>query len=170
MQMGGGDSLYDKIDKGLRGCKVIISCVTSKYALSANCRREVSLADALKRPLVPLLLEETVWPPEGPMSLVFTHLLYINCCRPDVSIQDTWSSDLPQVQELLGKLRQHLPAAVKAVKAAPAPATATPVMASATPATAPATPVKSPATPVNASATPAMSAGNEKKSSSCNVL
>ena len=105
--MGGGDSLYDKIDKGIRGCKVVLTCVTSKYALSANCRREVSLADALKKPLIPLLLEKMTWPPEGPMSMAFTQLLYINFHSPDVSIQNTW--ECPQLDELIAKICIHLP-------------------------------------------------------------
>lgn len=104
MQMGGGDSLYDKIDKGVRGCSVMLSCVTSKYSLSANCRREVSLADALKKPIVPLLLETMTWPPEGPMSMVFTQLLYINFCKPNQDIQNHWNC--PQMEELLGKITQ----------------------------------------------------------------
>ena len=105
-QMGGGDSLYDKIDRGVRGCNVVVSCVTPKYALSANCRREISLTDALKKPLVPLMLEEVKWPPSGPMSMVFTELLYINMYK-DETIQTTWKGD--KFDELIGKLQLHVP-------------------------------------------------------------
>ena len=106
-QMGGGDSLYDKIDLGVRGSKLVISCVTKKYALSANCRREVSLSDALKRPIIPLLLEDLTWPPEGPMGTVFDQLLYIDFSKPDVSIQNEWTC--PQFDQLLKKINQHFP-------------------------------------------------------------
>ncbi|XP_046574437.1 uncharacterized protein LOC124282474 [Haliotis rubra] len=106
-QMGGGDSLYDKIDRGVRGCKVILSCITTKYALSANCRREVSLADALKKPIVPLLLEKTTWPPSGPMSMVFTQLLYINFSK-DESVQEKWTGK--EFDEMVGKINNHIPA------------------------------------------------------------
>ena len=40
-QMGGGDKLYAKLDTGIRAAKVIISCVSEKYARSPNCNREV---------------------------------------------------------------------------------------------------------------------------------
>jgi TIR domain len=42
-QMGGGDKLYAKIDKGIRAAKVIVCCVTEKYAESPNCNREVHI-------------------------------------------------------------------------------------------------------------------------------
>ena len=104
--MGGGDSLYDKIDRGMRGCKAVVSCVTQKYSLSANCRREVSLADALKKPIIPLMLEQIKWPPDGPMSMVFTELLYINFYR-DESVQSSWKGE--QFDELMSKLGQFVP-------------------------------------------------------------
>ena len=104
--MGGGDSLYDKIDRGMRGCKAVVSCVTQKYSLSANCRREVSLADALKKPMIPLLLEQIKWPPDGPMSMVFTELLYINFYR-DEAVQLTWKC--AEYDELISKLGQYVP-------------------------------------------------------------
>ncbi|XP_069138538.1 uncharacterized protein [Argopecten irradians] len=103
-QMGGGDSLYDKIDRGVRGCKVVLNCVTTKYTLSANCRREVSLADSLKKPMVPLLLEKIDWPPAGPMSMVFTQLLFINFYR-DPNVQMTW--DGSKFDELHGKIQEY---------------------------------------------------------------
>ena len=108
MQMGGGDSLYDKIDKGIRNCQVVISCVTSKYSISPNCRREVSLADALKKPIIPLLLEKMTWPPEGPMSMVLTQLLYIDFCSNGIEVQKHWEA--PQFDEMLNKIKVNLPA------------------------------------------------------------
>ncbi|XP_041360375.1 uncharacterized protein LOC121376532 [Gigantopelta aegis] len=109
-QMGGGDSLYDKIDRGVRGCKVVVSCVTTKYALSANCRREVSLADALKKPLVPLLLESITWPPSGPMSMAFTQLLYIDFSRDD-TVQNRWTG--PEFDQLVTKIQEIIPPQTK---------------------------------------------------------
>jgi hypothetical protein len=105
-QMGGGDSLYDKIDRGVRGCKVVLSSVTTKYALSANCRREVSLADALKKPIIPMLMEKIDWPPSGPMSMVLTQLLYVNFSK-DESTQLSWEGKT--FDELLHKVKQHIP-------------------------------------------------------------
>ena len=113
--MGGGDSLYDKIDRGMRGCKAVVSCITQKYSLSANCRREVSLADALKKPIIPLMLEQIKWPPDGPMSMVFTELLYINFYR-DESVQSSWKGE--QFDELMSKLGQFVPIDEGKVKSA----------------------------------------------------
>lgn len=47
-QMGGGDKLFAKIDAGMRAAKVIVCCVTEKYAKSDNCNREVSTANFQK--------------------------------------------------------------------------------------------------------------------------
>lgn len=42
-QMGGGDKLFAKIDNGIRAAKLVVCCVTEKYAESPNCNREVTV-------------------------------------------------------------------------------------------------------------------------------
>uniref|UniRef100_A0A1I8I651 Death domain-containing protein n=1 Tax=Macrostomum lignano TaxID=282301 RepID=A0A1I8I651_9PLAT len=91
-QMGGGDSLYEKIDRGVRGCSVVVAFVTPKYAASPNCRREVSLADAIRKPIVPVMLEKMAWPPEGPMSMPLTQLIYVQMYK-DADDQLTWRGE-----------------------------------------------------------------------------
>ncbi|UJR31332.1 hypothetical protein I4U23_018830 [Adineta vaga] len=77
-QIGGGELLYEKIDHGIRNAKVIISCITPMYIVSNMCRRELILADMLKKPIVPVMFELTPWPPLGAASLILTQLAYVD--------------------------------------------------------------------------------------------
>ncbi|CAF3843939.1 unnamed protein product [Rotaria sordida] len=109
-QMGGGDSLFEKIDAGIRNAKCVLACISPKYTKSINCRREMSLADALTKPIVPLLLEETnVWPPPGPMSLVFTDKIYIDFRRSNINVQggDIWTNQ--EFDKVLRRLKEVIP-------------------------------------------------------------
>jgi hypothetical protein len=106
-QMGGGDSLFEKIDTGIRHSKCVLSCVTPKYTKSINCRREMALSDALQKPIVPLYLEDTgAWPPAGPMSMVFAEKPYIDFRRTDVD-QRRWYGK--EFEALLARLKQEVP-------------------------------------------------------------
>ena len=86
---------------------MVFSCLTPKYTKSANCRREVSLADALKKPVIPLLLEEMTWPPEGPMSMVFSELLYIPFLEMDPVTLDYWFGK--NFDQVLCQVKKYIP-------------------------------------------------------------
>ena len=55
----------------------MICCVTQKYCQSKIHQREATLADTLKKPIIPLLFEDIDWPPFGQLALIFAKLLYI---------------------------------------------------------------------------------------------
>uniref|UniRef100_A0A1I8GFV8 Death domain-containing protein n=1 Tax=Macrostomum lignano TaxID=282301 RepID=A0A1I8GFV8_9PLAT len=79
-QMGGGDSLYEKIDRGVRGCSVVVAFARG------------GLADAIRKPIVPVMLEKMAWPPEGPMSMPLTQLIYVQMYK-DAEDQLTWRGE-----------------------------------------------------------------------------
>ena len=104
-QMGGGDKLFEKIDSGIRAAKVIICCVTEKYAKSPNCNREVNLSVNLGKPIIPLLLEKMGWPPKGSMGPIFSEYLFIRFFqRQGETTDDDRIWPVPKFQELLMQL------------------------------------------------------------------
>ena len=64
------------------------------------------MADAIKKPIVPLLMEPTCWPPEGPMSMVFTQLIYVDFCQPNTDIQHSWNC--PQFDQLIRQINGYV--------------------------------------------------------------
>ena len=75
-QMGGGDSLYQKVYQAINNCRVVLCCLSPKFVISDWCVKEVLLADLLKKPILPVMVSRTQWPPPGPMSLCLAPLVY----------------------------------------------------------------------------------------------
>ena len=58
--------------------QIVIACLTPRYIVSRHCIKEMALADLLHKPIIPVLYEQTPWPPGGALSLIFAQLVYIN--------------------------------------------------------------------------------------------
>lgn len=67
------------------------------------CQREVTLADALRKPIIPLLFEFLDWPPAGQLALIFAKLLYIDMSQGA-------ASNFPEdkLKELYLKVKGHI--------------------------------------------------------------
>ena len=81
----------------------MICCVTKRYCASEMCQREVTLADTLRKPIIPVLFEFIDWPPAGQLALIFAKLLYI-----DMSEGPSGTFPEDKLQELFQKVKDHV--------------------------------------------------------------
>lgn len=81
----------------------MICCVTKRYCMSEMCQREVTLADTLRKPIIPVLFEFIDWPPPGQLALIFAKLLYIDTSQLPY---DSFPED--KLQELFQKVKGHV--------------------------------------------------------------
>ena len=103
-QMSGSESLYNKITQGLQGCRVMVACVTKKYTRADNCQQEIRLAHSLKRPIIPLVLEEIRWPPEDEVGKL---LVEYECIKLENMNQNNF--DDSKFEKLVDKLNMYVP-------------------------------------------------------------
>ncbi|GIY91755.1 death domain-containing protein [Caerostris extrusa] len=100
-----GEALYGKIYEGINKAKVVLCCLTPRYVLSPLCTREMSLADVLRKPIVPIILESMPWPPPGALALILSSLVYIDLCgiggHGGNGKQTDWESKFSNIVERL---------------------------------------------------------------------
>ena len=94
-QIGGGDFLYNQIYRGIYASKVVLCCLTPRSAVSDSCCKELSLADLLHKPVVPVMVEKTPWPPPGPMGLLMAQLIYTDLAGTYMTCPDLLTLCLP---------------------------------------------------------------------------
>ena len=69
------------------------------------CQNEVTLANSLGKPIIPLLFESMQWPPEGQLGLIFTSLLYI---KMSGTLESAGNFPENKLQELVQKVRERV--------------------------------------------------------------
>ena len=125
-QMGGGDQLYNEIYKGIFHAQVhivripknylyhypyfqvMLVFISPRFVLSDYCLKEVNLADLLRLPIIPVMIEKTPWPPPGSIALILSQHIYVDLagtgghggCGRDAD----WSM---KMRELIRRLRLY---------------------------------------------------------------
>ena len=107
-QMGGGDQLYNEIYKGIFHAQVMLAFISPRFILSDYCLKEVNLADLLRLPIIPVMVEKTPWPPPGSLAMILSQHIYIDLagtgghggCGKDAD----WSM---KMRELIRRLRLY---------------------------------------------------------------
>jgi hypothetical protein len=105
-RLGIGTSLDAEIQKGIKGCQVLICCITEYYIKSKTSEKELALAKQFNKPIIPIMLEKIVWPPTGPSSAILAPLTFVTFTRKDGVEQNSWNG--AGTTELLTRIKQHI--------------------------------------------------------------
>ena len=74
---------------------------------SQNCTRELSLADLVKKPIIPLLWENLTWPPPGALAMIFAPLLFVKMVpKPEHKLLQGMS--IPKLEELVKEVKERI--------------------------------------------------------------
>ena len=86
----------------------MVAFITPRFIMSEACKKEVSLADLLRKPIIPVMVERTAWPPPGPLALIMAQHIYIDLAgtggHGGCGKEADWGS---KVRELVRRLRLY---------------------------------------------------------------
>ena len=82
-------------------CTFQLSCITPKYLQSENCLKELTMAESLRKPIVPILLRFSSWPPEG--ASVAVRRILSKYTPIDLSTEKLTCQNLPVLLERINR-------------------------------------------------------------------
>ena len=62
---GQPETLQSQIQRTMKAALVVICCITPKYMQSDNCIKDLTLAEVLHKPILPIMMRFCPWPPDG---------------------------------------------------------------------------------------------------------
>ncbi|XP_072020743.1 uncharacterized protein [Amphiura filiformis] len=78
--------IVDAMADAVQNSAVVLMCMSERYKESSNCRSEAQYAHKLKRPIIPLLMEEG-YDPDGWLGFILgTKLYYKFCCDTETDV------------------------------------------------------------------------------------
>lgn len=119
-QMGGGDTLLEKIEVGIRNAEVVILCLSDFYNKSKNCLLEANFAHRHEKKIIPLVFDRNLagknWPPES-LGLILAGTLYTAFYQDDlgtdIDFLDVAFMDRPWSEKQYTELLKQLDRAFK---------------------------------------------------------
>ena len=95
------ETLQSQIQRNMKSASVVISCITPKYLQSDNCKKDLTLAEHLNKPIIPLLLRFS--PLESAPDVVRKIIAKFSCI--DLSNDRLYKQNLALVLE---KVKKHI--------------------------------------------------------------
>lgn len=95
--------LQSQIHRNMKAAAVVLCCITPKYLQSDNCIKDLTLAESLNKPIIPLLLRYS--PPDGAspqIRKILSRLHYI-----DLSNDRLYKQNISQVLDRVRKVVNH---------------------------------------------------------------
>ncbi|KAH9498357.1 hypothetical protein Btru_008082 [Bulinus truncatus] len=94
------ESLQSQIYRTMKSCQAVVCCLTPKYIQSDNCTKDLSLAYALQKPVVPVLLRYV--PTESVRRTMGPFLLNLSCI--DLSNERLYKQNITNLIQKIQKI------------------------------------------------------------------
>ncbi len=96
------ESLQLQIERNIRSATAVICCVTPKYLQCSNCIQDLTLAQSLQKPVIPVMLRFYPWPPEGAPLPV--RKLLAQCTPVDLSSTKLFTQNMPSLINMIKRM------------------------------------------------------------------